>query len=328
MGKTSALVVLLLLVIPFASAIQIEGYQLDYILKDNGLCDVHHQIELLQSNNTFYELNIPSNSYNITVKSSDKEVEYSLIKQGINQVLRFKITALTEDIDILYTTDMFTTKAGDFSIFGSSVNLPASNTFMSKVVLPERAILAKPSEQFASSYYPKGQVTSDGQHIIINWSHDNIVGDYSMMVVYKLAKKGLPLWIIVIAGLGLILTWIAIYFMYIKRKPKVVKEKEIVKEKEFIVPNLKEQESAVVEALKLKEGKADQGTLRVVLGMPKSTLSVILKELETRNVIYKEKRGNKNMVFLKEAQVNPPEPKEEINEPSSAENESGSGDNN
>jgi len=33
--------------------------------------------------------------------------------------------------------------------------------------------------------------------------------------------------------------------------------------------------------------------------MPKASLSRLLMELEARNVIYKEKKGKKNVVFLK-----------------------------
>ena len=64
--------------------------------------------------------------------------------------------------------------------------------------------------------------------------------------------------------------------------------------------HLKEDEKQIVNILKTREGKCEQGTLRVVSGMPKSSLSRVLKELEERNIIYKEKRGKKNMVFLRE----------------------------
>jgi len=63
--------------------------------------------------------------------------------------------------------------------------------------------------------------------------------------------------------------------------------------------HLKEDEKQIVNILKQREGKAEQGTLRIVSGFPKSTLSRILKELEERNIIYKEKRGKKNMIFLR-----------------------------
>ena len=64
--------------------------------------------------------------------------------------------------------------------------------------------------------------------------------------------------------------------------------------------HLKEDEKQIVNILRQREGKSEQGTLRIVSGFPKSTLSRILKELEERNIVYKEKRGKKNMVFLRQ----------------------------
>jgi hypothetical protein len=63
--------------------------------------------------------------------------------------------------------------------------------------------------------------------------------------------------------------------------------------------HLKADEKQIVNILKARENQCEQGTLRVVSGMPKSSLSRILKELEERNIIFKEKRGKKNMVFLR-----------------------------
>lgn len=63
--------------------------------------------------------------------------------------------------------------------------------------------------------------------------------------------------------------------------------------------HLKEEEKQIVNILKDREGRVEQGTLRIVTGMPKSSLSRVLKELEDRNIICKEKRGKKNIVFLK-----------------------------
>ena len=90
--------------------------------------------------------------------------------------------------------------------------------------------------------------------------------------------------------------------MYImKRKPKhVIKKEEVIIEKEYdIEKHLKEDEEQIITILRNKEGSCEQGTLRVITGFSKATLSRLLSELEARNVIHKEKRGKKNLVFLK-----------------------------
>ena len=63
---------------------------------------------------------------------------------------------------------------------------------------------------------------------------------------------------------------------------------------------LKEDEETIVNIIKQRDGKrCEQGTLRVITGIPKSSLSKLLSELESRGIIYREKRGKKNIVFLK-----------------------------
>ena len=81
-------------------------------------------------------------------------------------------------------------------------------------------------------------------------------------------------------------------------------KEEIKEEARFELPadiekHLKENENVIINILKQRNGQAEQGTLRVVSGFPKASLSRILKELEERKVIFKEKRGKKNLVFLR-----------------------------
>jgi DNA-binding MarR family transcriptional regulator len=62
---------------------------------------------------------------------------------------------------------------------------------------------------------------------------------------------------------------------------------------------LKEDERTVISILRQRGGIVSQSTLRIAGNFSKATLSRILKELEERNIIKKEQRGNKNLVILK-----------------------------
>jgi len=62
---------------------------------------------------------------------------------------------------------------------------------------------------------------------------------------------------------------------------------------------LREDEAQVVRVLKSKGGACEQGTLCIVTGFSKAKLSQLVTELELRRVIYKKKRGNKNIIVLK-----------------------------
>ncbi|MFC1691725.1 helix-turn-helix transcriptional regulator [Nanoarchaeota archaeon] len=64
--------------------------------------------------------------------------------------------------------------------------------------------------------------------------------------------------------------------------------------------HLKEDELIIVRLLKMRDGMCEQGTLRVVSGFSKATLSRILSEMESRGYVHKELRGKKNMVYLRD----------------------------
>jgi uncharacterized membrane protein len=66
-----------------------------------------------------------------------------------------------------------------------------------------------------------------------------------------------------------------------------------------MLKHLKDDEQQIVRILKKRKGSCEQGTLRVVTGFSKASLSRLISELEARKIIYKEKRGKKNLIFLK-----------------------------
>ena len=66
-----------------------------------------------------------------------------------------------------------------------------------------------------------------------------------------------------------------------------------------IEKHLKEDEEQIINILKQKEGHCEQGTLVIITGFSKAKLSAILKELEERKIVYKEQKGNKNIIHLK-----------------------------
>ncbi len=63
--------------------------------------------------------------------------------------------------------------------------------------------------------------------------------------------------------------------------------------------HLKEEERVIVRLLRQREGRCEQGTLCMISGFSKATLSRLLSELEERGIVYKEKKGKKNIVHLK-----------------------------
>ncbi len=162
-----------------------------------------------------------------------------------------------------------------------------------KLTLPEGAVLDKPlKDSLAGSIYPKpDKAETDGKSLIFSWQKVlDKDGELSIFVVYKEKTKIVFLtWVLLVIVLALIL-----FILLRKTKTKIVVRKEKAIEK-----HLKEDEEQVVNLLKRRSGKCEQGTLRVITGFSKASLSRLLKELEERKIIYKEKRGKKNLVFLR-----------------------------
>jgi predicted transcriptional regulator len=63
---------------------------------------------------------------------------------------------------------------------------------------------------------------------------------------------------------------------------------------------LKEDERIVLNVLRMKHNSCSQATVRVVTDFSKARLSRILSELEARGIIYKEQKGRKNIITLRE----------------------------
>jgi len=149
-------------------------------------------------------------------------------------------------------------------------------------------------------------VETDGQNIKLVWEDSNVSKNSKIAALAVFNREAntvkifsdlrtniivFSLALIVIAQLG---------YLVIYRKNKVKQIEDKLSKKFSIEEHLKEDESQIINVLKMKEGRTSQGTLRVVTGMPKATLSKLLSELEARNVIIKEKNGKKNIISLRE----------------------------
>ena len=86
--------------------------------------------------------------------------------------------------------------------------------------------------------------------------------------------------------------------MYEEKAPATYSMEHLIIEDE-IERHLKEEERVIVRLLRQREGRCEQGTLCIVSGFSKATLSRLLVELEMRGIILKEKQGKKNIVHLR-----------------------------
>ena len=142
----------------------------------------------------------------------------------------------------------------------------------------------------------KQRVTHEKAVIYAGKKTDAKPGDEApILIMYKTRNRYLVPGIIIAAAVIF-----SLYPLFIRKPKKRKKQKKNSNNKEpKMLKHLKDDEQQIVRILKQRKGSCEQGTLRVVTGFSKASLSRLISELESRKIVYKEKRGKKNLIFLK-----------------------------
>jgi len=270
---------ILLLVFPIASS-EVEQYSFDITLA-YGKAVVYGTI--IQENvSDSIEINLPKN------KALSVYVDGKLTKFENDS---FFVSG--KEIKYNYVTKEFIDNENFVFDFIAPVNI---SKLRLKLTLPDNVRLAKPVGTTTSAVYPKPkEITTDGQSIILIWEKMNMEKGNEFPIYVRYTQLNYPFWIY-FSIIVVVIAAVAITILILKRKTKIITR---VKKEDMFEKHLKEDEEQIINVLKMKENKCEQGTLRVITGFSKATLSRILKELEDRKIIYKEKRGRKNLVFLR-----------------------------
>jgi|GEM_PF-1108564 len=207
---------------------------------------------------------------------------------------KLRIRNIAQEIELSYSTRNLIKSSAFFVTIK-----PFYQTEQMKVeaILPEGYTLETPIKQEnieTGSIYPMpNEIGSDGQSLVFKWYLKNMSENDTFSILIILKRK-FPT-IAVIIALSVVIAGLSVYFYFhFKKKPQV-----IIKKVEDIEEHLKEDEEQIVNIIKQRGGSCEQGTLRVIMGLPKSSLSRLIKELEDRKVIIKHKKGKKNIILLK-----------------------------
>jgi hypothetical protein len=193
--------------------------------------------------------------------------------------------------------------------FLANIKVPLdADQLIISVALPENSVLASPIDSSVPSVLPKPtRLETDGRMLDIIWRAEPVSKGQELPLIVRYAFPGRStlIWVLLI-----VLAVLAVPLLYLvlrkgrKTPPKVIVIKNAKQETEGrnfkIDHHLKEDEEQIVNILRDRDSTCEQGTLRVITGFSKAKLSGLLKELEDRKVVHKEKRGKKNLVFLKE----------------------------
>lgn len=309
--KLVLLFALLLLSAIATSAYTFDSQVIKYNIVDNKIF-VQAVMNFTQRTSGSVALPMPPDAETVEIYLDGKKANIS--SEGV-----VNLESSTQEIKLSYITQEYLDKSNFL------LNLPIEHDtdfLRVVVVLPEEAVLKKPIKHGSGTIYPKPDKSgTDGRSLIFIWEKENLKpGDeFSVFVMYKQKRNLIPV-VVLLAAVICVLAYVSVY-----KKPKKVREVVIhraraeekapeklesqipnsrnevsrKKEEEDITEHLKEDEQQIVRVLRQRDRHCEQGTLRIVTGFSKAHLSRLLMELEARKVVFKEKRGKKNVVFLK-----------------------------
>ncbi|MEE9525641.1 MAG: hypothetical protein V3V78_03495 [Candidatus Woesearchaeota archaeon] len=281
----------LLLTINIVYAIDIDNYNSEFnIVKNKVVVDT--EIEFATKVAGTYDFTLPEDFEALSVYIDDNPAPYNLQNNKLILVLKGD-----SKISFNYVTEEFVDKTN--FLINMNFDYDIDNLKIS-LILPEGSSLKKPITQgdlTSGSIYPQPtQATTDGRSLIFIWEKTDIKqGDETSIFTQIQPKTNIIPFILIPLAIILILIGIILF----RKKRIEIKEKIIVQKEDYVEKHLKPDEEQIINVLKLKEGSCEQGTLRIATNFSKAHLSRLLKELEDRKVIKKEKRGKKNLVFLK-----------------------------
>lgn len=272
-------VLLLVCLLILAGAVSASEYKTDfYIEYDKVLVDT---IIVLDPTTDKIEFRLPLDASAITLEVDDVEIDPVLdgniliVELNDNQKIRYQ-----------YITEVYLEDGAFLANIRPAID---TDKLAVHVSLPDRAVLESAVDDDLPSVMPApNDIKTNGRVIDLYWERHG-VDDLSVMVRYVVPLR-VSKALIVAIPIGIILGFLAVL---LSRRLSATSGGP------RNGSHLKEDEEQVVSILEKRDGQVEQGTLRVITGFSKAKLSGLLSEMEDRKVIHREKRGKKNLVFLK-----------------------------
>ncbi|MFH1642182.1 MAG: hypothetical protein ABIC04_04745 [Nanoarchaeota archaeon] len=283
------LFVLILVLIPISTKADLNTtylneYNILFELKNN-LAKVRIEFEINCTDGADFGLTIPKKADNISLFVDGKLKKKVILQKKDTNILLIPLTNESKSVAITYEFSGVMDKLSIDYFLGSVVVPFDTQEFSIKIKLPTGAILSKSIQEEGAIDPKPSSVETDGQCISIIWRYEDVIRGFKLtsLTQYK-PVKGKSYINPALFALSIII----LIILTIKYYPK--NDVEI---------HLKENEKIIVRALKMKGGRTSQSTLQIVTDFPKSTLCDLLMELEERKIIYKQKKGKKNIIILK-----------------------------
>lgn len=269
-----------------------EVPKVDLQIAKNGLVKVEENLVL---NQTTARVTIPKSSRELSLLGSQgNELGYELNQYSQGQTLNIYLKSPQErSVTLSYHTSALTEKRDSQWTFKFS-SLSTSRVTILKIKFPPGTNITSLRSNETFYIYPP-HLSSP---LFIYPQSSQI----SLEVDYKLSSEEstpsfLPLVILLLPIL------LALIYFYIKKR-KSIKSKEPEEEGMRINPSvlkmLDKTEKEIIKLLAQSEEEITQAYIYKTLGIPKSSLSDIIRRLEQRDLIKKKKEGRVNWINLRE----------------------------
>lgn len=267
----------LLFILPICFAQSIDSYAVKFTVIGSKTV-ASYEINLSEAAVIQFELPLDAEAIDIYIDGK---------KQNISDISRAKILQLSasRSIKISYVTEKFV-EQGKKNYFLTDISFPLNvNSLDIELILPTGAVLDAPS----SAWPAPSQITSDGQHIILNWEGTNLKKDSSFAIFVIFRKSSTLNWLNwFFLAIGIVAIFAVAFFFFISRK-KVKKE---------IDKHLLDSERMIISCLRKAKGELWQKQLQIKTGFSKAKLSRTIRNLETRGLIKKLPYGNTNKIRI------------------------------
>jgi uncharacterized membrane protein len=264
-----------------ASAYEISGYCITFDIMPDA--SVRENVSMVFSE----PLNSSTLSYivlgevsDITVSDGLNAIDYTLEKTGSEYRVRFTVPEGTRRLEILFTAKDLVFARDNVYSFSTELNPPPAKKLEVFSFLPEGFSV------YRNVIYPEGYETlSDGRRIFLKWSLGN---PDSVMLSFKFysAHTDYSVLVLIVMGVALVA---AVAYLSVHFSKKVKREFE---------RGFSEDERKVLLILS-REKTVMQKKVEKELGFSRAKMTRMMKRLEEKGLIEKERVGRTNRIFYK-----------------------------
>lgn len=220
----------------------------------------------------------------LKISNGEKFLDYTLTKIGSETKIGISIPEGTQKLEINFTAENLVFVKDNIYAFFVTLKTPSPDKMNILVYLPVGHSL------YRDSIYPENyKVLTDGEKIYVQWS---LIKPENVAINLKFYRPYVDYTLIDVIVVCLIFTGVILYLLFYYRK----------KTKSAFERGFSEDERKVLHVL-IKEKSIMQNKLEKQLGFSRAKMTRIVKKLETKGLVEKERIGRTNRLFYKKFDI-------------------------